>query len=152
MVAPAPRESDPQGMRLQVRRVGPLHFQDFVGLFCQPEGQGPRGRFIWGGGALSTPSGPFFTRTFLCSRPRFFFGLRGPDWIARRCCVYIYIYIYISLSCSENVFQEWNVEFQDLFRECPGTLRELRQKSSPSPGPPPSSDLIWDEEEMLSAF
>ena len=25
------------------------------------------------------------------------------------------------------VFQEWNFEFRELLRECPGTLRELRE-------------------------
>ena len=56
---------------LLARRVGPLLFWDFDGFFGQPEGRrDPRGLFIWGGGALSAPSGPFSHARFCFSLPQ----------------------------------------------------------------------------------
>ena len=80
----------------------------FFAFLCLEEGHRDPRDHVWrGGGTFSAPSGPFFTRTCVffpapgCFFVFFlFFGLRGPDWIARRCCVYLYTYIYIYLSLS----------------------------------------------------
>ena len=64
----------------RARRVGPLLFWDFDGLFCQPEGhrdprtQSVQGLFVREGGDFSAPSQALFHTHFL-SRPRFFFGV-----------------------------------------------------------------------------
>ena len=84
-----------RGLPYLGRRVGPLLFCDFVGLFVSQRVTGTLGRpasraFCLGRGRFSCPlTGPFSQCTF-CSRPRcfffslFFVCLRGrlPNWIA----------------------------------------------------------------------
>ena len=110
------------------------------------------GAVLSGEGALHLPpQAPFFTCTFLCSRPRFFFVIFF--WPSRprldsetMLCIY-----FLFRECIPRMECQIPRSVPRMPRNSPRATRDARQKSSPSPGPP-SSDLMWDEGEMLSVF
>ena len=98
---PAPRESDPQGGGFLRGGLVPSISGFLTASFGSQRVTGTlRAFLIWGGGALSAPSGPFSHALVFVSRPRFFFRGQRP-WI----------------TCNE--LQTWNDAFQAMLRRIP---------------------------------
>ena len=102
-------------------------FSGFLSAYfvCQRVTGTPRAFLIWGGGALSAPSGPFFTRTLLLFPAVFFFFVffcwpLGP-----------------SLACQTLSYPMQNAEFRALLREHPRTLCGIPATYALSEPPPP---------------